>query len=842
MPENNTEIEWAGESGNAHDENFSLAVTVSNKSTKNAPVVYCTSFKNKYYATSRYRESIVELRKRAAREKALDDSTLLNAVKANYRFVYRINDGIGTTNTILQKVCDERGWREFQERQSGTPYEKAMKGATGWNLWWSYNLYQFSPYKYLRHWQFTNHNPKGFQFCNKLYLTHYLRKMKSIHGPIFDFYPLSFIVPEDYLRLNTEQSKRSESYSLYSYHNLLTRTPDETTTQENTSTPLQKANIDKTRKRVKTAISCPHEYKGTYPPKTVTVEQRCLPVWISKPIGQSQGKGIFLTTDLSNIATDKKSVVQEYISRPLLIGGYKWDIRLYVCVSAIDPLVIYIYQEGLCRFATEKYDTTDLTAMYSHLTNASLNKLSPTYEEDKELIGQGCKWPLRKLRQYFKDKNIPDWYMWQSIMAMIVLTVIGDSLRLGYSASNRNCFDLFGFDVLVDEELKPWLLECNYSPGLGGDCETDEIVKKPMLHDLFDLLGFPDSNSYINNSEKNVEVDNGGGGDAALSGEDVLNSDTAYAIDATRQYVDMLLQRIANADAIEKKRSEKYKPEYSYSTAARLKDAKSIYSQNLVVQYLRNQTNGKMCKQVKDLILSQASKRFKKIHPNFETPKSSSPTRCTSIDETAKVKESGDTTNSKDDVDGMDCNEKKVALKTNISSKKQVPEFPHPSSEAFQKLKHYFDAGVDYPVDTKTGRFTGCPALITVKKNWFDPPKQQGQWTRVYPFDARTTKSPYKSSLTDIRQAVRSIETYMKVAEHLFYANPNETDDYYKRKVKAICRRETEIWTPPTTCPNTSTTTESIYLEHNSLDLHYQPEDIRTILASNDIHVKDTPM
>ncbi|ODM95085.1 putative tubulin polyglutamylase TTLL2 [Orchesella cincta] len=835
MPENNAEVEWAGESGTLHDENYLSTGKQFHKSTKNAPVIYCTSFKNKYFATSRYRESIVELRKRAAREKALDDITLLNAVKANYRFVYRINDGIGTTNTILQKVCEERGWREFQERQSGTPYEKAMKGATGWNLWWSYNLYQFSPYKYLRHWQFTNHNPKGFQFCNKLYLTHYLRKMKSIHGPIFDFYPTSFIVPEDYLRLNMEQNKRSESCSLYTFHNLLTCTKDEETQDSSL-----KMNTEKLRKRVKTPLSS-HDHKGTSNSKAVAFEQRCSPVWISKPIGQSQGKGIFLTTDLSNIATDKKSVIQEYISRPLLIGGYKWDIRLYVCVSAIDPLVIYIYQEGLCRFATEKYDTSDLTAMYSHLTNASLNKLSPTYEEDKELIGQGCKWPLRKLRQYFKDQNIPDWYMWQNIMAMIVLTVIGDSLRLGYSASNRNCFDLFGFDILVDEELRPWLLECNYSPGLGGDCETDEIVKKPMLHDLFDLLGFPDRSSYTKSEDTSAEADNRGGGDAALSGEEVLNSDNAYAIDATRQYVDMLLQRIANADAIEKKRSEKYKPEYCYSTAARLKDAKSIYSQNLVVQYLRNQTNGKMCKQVKDLILAQAAKRFKKTNTNLENQKSNSPTRCTSKEATTtrvKDKESSETTVKEDSL-SLDHQEQKVAPKStnNYCSKKQA-EFPHPSSEAFQKLKHYFDAGVDYPVDTKTGKFTGCPALITVKKNWFDPPKQQGQWIRVYPFDARTTKSPYKSSLTDIRQAVRSIETFMKVAEHLFMTNPNETDDYYRRKVKAICRRETEIWTPPPVCTINSSKSESTDLENNNMD--EEEEDIRTILASNAIHVADT--
>ena len=54
----------------------------------------------------------------------------------------------------------------------------------------------------------------------------------------------------------------------------------------------------------------------------------------------------------------------------------------------------------------------------------------------------------------------------------------------------ENCFELYGFDVLVDENIKPWLLEVNFSPSLGSDCQADIIAKKPMLHDLLDLLHF----------------------------------------------------------------------------------------------------------------------------------------------------------------------------------------------------------------------------------------------------------------------------------------------------------------------------------------------------------------
>lgn len=67
-------------------------------------------------------------------------------------------------------------------------------------------------------------------------------------------------------------------------------------------------------------------------------------------------------------------LVQQYIQNPLLIDGYKWDLRIYVAVTSINPLRIYVYEEGLCRFASEKYDTSDLKNVFSHLTNYSINK------------------------------------------------------------------------------------------------------------------------------------------------------------------------------------------------------------------------------------------------------------------------------------------------------------------------------------------------------------------------------------------------------------------------------------------------------------------------------------
>lgn len=51
--------------------------------------------------------------------------------------------------------------------------------------------------------------------------------------------------------------------------------------------------------------------------------------------------------------------------------------------------------------------------------------------------------------------------------------------------------ELYGFDILVDDKLKPWLIEVNLSPSLGIDSALDARIKSSMLCDLFTLIGIP---------------------------------------------------------------------------------------------------------------------------------------------------------------------------------------------------------------------------------------------------------------------------------------------------------------------------------------------------------------
>lgn len=110
--------------------------------------------------------------------------------------------------------------------------------------------------------------------------------------------------------------------------------------------------------------------------------------WIVKPASSSQGKGIFITQDCNEIPQKEQMVVSEYLWKPLLIDGTKFDLRVYVALTSINPLRIYIYEDGLARFATGKYNdkTNTKQARYTHLTNYSLNKNSTNFVENKDAM------------------------------------------------------------------------------------------------------------------------------------------------------------------------------------------------------------------------------------------------------------------------------------------------------------------------------------------------------------------------------------------------------------------------------------------------------------------------
>ncbi|KAK6621419.1 hypothetical protein RUM44_001226 [Polyplax serrata] len=229
------------------------------------------------------------------------------------------------------------------------------------------------------------------------------------------------------------------------------------------------------------------------------VHHRIRGPWIVKPVASSRGRGIYIVNSPDQIPADETLVVAKYIDDPLLVDGFKCDLRLYVAVTSYNPLVIYLYEEGLVRLATVKYESKGqhLWNPCMHLCNYSINKYHEDYvkSEDPEAEDVGHKWTLSALLRHLKSEGKDTSLLMQRIEDVIVKAILAAAPTIVAAARfvphPRNCFELYGFDILIDSNLKPWLLEVNLSPSLGCDSPLDVRIKSAMLADLLTLVGIP---------------------------------------------------------------------------------------------------------------------------------------------------------------------------------------------------------------------------------------------------------------------------------------------------------------------------------------------------------------
>uniref|UniRef100_A0A669PME3 Tubulin--tyrosine ligase-like protein 5 n=1 Tax=Phasianus colchicus TaxID=9054 RepID=A0A669PME3_PHACC len=221
--------------------------------------------------------------------------------------------------------------------------------------------------------------------------------------------------------------------------------------------------------------------------------------WIVKPVASSRGRGVYLINNPNQIVLEDNILVSRYISNPLLIDDFKFDVRLYVLVTSYDPLVIYLYEEGLARFATVRYDqaSKNIKNQFMHLTNYSVNKKSGDYVscDDPEVEDYGNKWSMSAMLRYLKQEGRDTAALMASVEDLIIKTVVSAELAIAtacktFLSHRGSCFELYGFDVLIDDTLKPWLLEVNLSPSLACDAPLDLKIKASMLSDMFTLVGF----------------------------------------------------------------------------------------------------------------------------------------------------------------------------------------------------------------------------------------------------------------------------------------------------------------------------------------------------------------
>ncbi|NXG58812.1 TTLL4 polyglutamylase, partial [Hemiprocne comata] len=310
---------------------------------------------------------------------------------------------------------------------------RVSKKSNDWLGCWGHHM-KSSGFKAIKEHQKLNHFPGSFEIGRKDRLWHNLLKMRARCGKKeFNFFPQSFILPQDIKLLRKAWEEGASSQK-----------------------------------------------------------------WIVKPPASARGIGIQVIHKWSQLPKRRPLLVQRYLNKPYLIGGKKFDLRIYVYVTCYDPLRVYLFKDGLVRFASCKYSSSmkTLSNKFMHLTNYSVNKKNTEYKPNSdETACQGHKWTLKALWSYLTQKGVNSKAIWEKIKDIVIKTIIAsepyvNSLVKMYVRRPYCCHELFGFDIMLDENLKPWILEVNISPSLHSNSPLDVSIKGQMIRDLLNLAGF----------------------------------------------------------------------------------------------------------------------------------------------------------------------------------------------------------------------------------------------------------------------------------------------------------------------------------------------------------------
>jgi hypothetical protein len=212
-------------------------------------------------------------------------------------------------------------------------------------------------------------------------------------------------------------------------------------------------------------------------------------LFIAKPPNGSCGHGIKVISYREFFTIPPGSVVSNYITRPLCIDGFKCDLRIYVLVTCFSPLRAYLARDGLARFATESY-TVATGSLYCHLTNATLNKKSQRW------VNGAFKWTLTELFGEIEHRwNYSREQLMRGIedIVKVTLALVQPSMVPRERRTlTEPYFELYGFDILLDREFKPHLLEINTMPSLNTDEDVDFDVKAPLVAQALSIVGLLD--------------------------------------------------------------------------------------------------------------------------------------------------------------------------------------------------------------------------------------------------------------------------------------------------------------------------------------------------------------
>uniref|UniRef100_A0A0X3PV47 Tubulin polyglutamylase ttll6 n=2 Tax=Schistocephalus solidus TaxID=70667 RepID=A0A0X3PV47_SCHSO len=221
--------------------------------------------------------------------------------------------------------------------------------------------------------------------------------------------------------------------------------------------------------------------------------------YILKPDSGCQGRGIWITKTPKDIKPTENLICQVYLSKPFLIDGFKFDLRLYVLVTSITPLRIFVFKDGLARFTTMPYrDPTvgNVSNVYMHLTNYAVQKHSEKFVRDSEEAG--TKRRITTVNCWLIEHGYDIDKIWEDIDDVIIKVLMSglSVLRHNYKTcfpqhvETSACFEILGFDIMLDRKLRPYVIEVNHSPSFHTDAQIDKEIKEALIWDTLQLANF----------------------------------------------------------------------------------------------------------------------------------------------------------------------------------------------------------------------------------------------------------------------------------------------------------------------------------------------------------------
>ncbi|MDF1797276.1 MAG: hypothetical protein P1U63_12140 [Coxiellaceae bacterium] len=195
--------------------------------------------------------------------------------------------------------------------------------------------------------------------------------------------------------------------------------------------------------------------------------------WILKPSLLNNGEGLRLCPTLSDVSDyflsnqrfDGPHVLQQYINPPHLLQGHKYSIRLFVVIT--NYCGAYLYPEGYFNVAKQAYSENEFADIACHLTNEHL-----THADEPDSI----QIPTSKA-PHFQS-------IFKALEAIITKLISGLKLEAPqlFTPNSDKGFSIFGFDFMLDKQLRAWLLEVNHGPCFPT---TDQHILHQHLYNDF---------------------------------------------------------------------------------------------------------------------------------------------------------------------------------------------------------------------------------------------------------------------------------------------------------------------------------------------------------------------